>query len=308
METDKTEQRLREKLEDAEFSLLMYGVAEAEGETLLAENERLKQDPEFDIAPALDAAVRESVSQTYSKKRRRESLSAAAWFLPRAAVVVLVCNVLFFALFGSASAFRSSVLRLVRQTFPESFSQQTAEDPPAAAARKTGGTGGAAAKTTGGTAESWLPAGYAAVDGEDDAVCVYRNAAGNELVLRRQTGKAAFDEYSGAANVSACSVDGCRALSLTVDGRQTLVWYDAARDQTFVLTADALGQTALERAAADLVRSAPENDEETSGTLAAPSLRPVSDSDLRSGEAVETQRPASETDIPWRETSESDIG
>jgi len=100
---------LQDKYEDSLFAVLMDEFAESEGQRLLEENEALKNDRSFQIPAGLEARSEKTISNAFAGKNRKEAGIKAKKIVSKAAIIVLVCGVLFTTLFSTVSAFRETV-------------------------------------------------------------------------------------------------------------------------------------------------------------------------------------------------------
>ena len=64
--------RLLDNYEDALFALMMDELAEQEGQRLLEENERLKQDPAAAIPEDVDKRCLKTIKRTFARKHHME--------------------------------------------------------------------------------------------------------------------------------------------------------------------------------------------------------------------------------------------
>lgn len=147
-------EQLQEQYEDALFALMMDEVATVQGQRLLEENERLKNDPE--------AAVPEEVSkhclQTIRKRFAKRSVHAAGRFtikvFGKVAMVAGIAALLFTVTFATSETVRVNTLNLVVEVFRDRTSFSFAGDQSPKVPEVTIG---------------WLPNGYELKDqGKDD--------------------------------------------------------------------------------------------------------------------------------------------
>ena len=110
-------EKLQEAYEDALFALLMEDVIEAEGERLRKENERLKLDPSAGVPEKLNRRCLETIRRSYGRGRRKgtgEKIGRVTWSVcSKAAVVIVICMLLFTAAFAASPDLRARTLNLL---------------------------------------------------------------------------------------------------------------------------------------------------------------------------------------------------
>ena len=106
-------EQITEKFEDALFELLMDEFAVREGERLLAENERLKQDPDMTISDELDKQCIKTINRAFARKKRRDAKYAVYRIIRPVAVAALVIVVLFGTAYAAFPEVRIRTLNLM---------------------------------------------------------------------------------------------------------------------------------------------------------------------------------------------------
>lgn len=106
---------LNEQYEDSLFALVMDKFAVIEGQRLIDENESLKDEMAFALPDGIEARCEKIISDVFTAKKRRKARKGALKILSRAAVIVLVCGIVFATLFSTVSAFREAVYDLVTE-------------------------------------------------------------------------------------------------------------------------------------------------------------------------------------------------
>lgn len=106
-------EKLQENFEDALFALLMYEVAEQEGQRLLEENERLKLDPESAVPLEIDRRCMKKINREFAKTQRREARHTAYLVFRQVAMVVVIGMLLFVTAFATFPEVRVKTLNLV---------------------------------------------------------------------------------------------------------------------------------------------------------------------------------------------------
>lgn len=100
----------REKLEEAQFAVMMDEFAAEYGEQLLEESRRLNEDESFEYPEELDQKCLKAIEHSFAKKKRAEKLHRLRKAGSIAAVLVLVCAIAFGTAFTAVEAFRVKVL------------------------------------------------------------------------------------------------------------------------------------------------------------------------------------------------------
>ena len=99
--------------EDALFALMMESVVQSEGERLLRENVRLKQDPDAALSEALQRRCRKTIDRAFAKQTRQAAgRTAKKVFKVLPLVAVVVAAMVMFA-YAAFPEFRSDVLNLL---------------------------------------------------------------------------------------------------------------------------------------------------------------------------------------------------
>lgn len=99
--------------EDALFALMMDSVVQSEGKRLLAEKERLEQEPDAALSEALQRRCMKTIDRAFAKQKRRAAGRTAKKvfkLLPLVAVIIAAMAVLAYAAFPE---FRADVLNLL---------------------------------------------------------------------------------------------------------------------------------------------------------------------------------------------------
>lgn len=110
-------EQLQEAYEDALFALLMEDVIEAEGNRLLEENERLKCDPSAAVPEEVNERCLKTIHRAYGQHRRTETGKQVGRsftkIFSRAAVVVVICMLLFTVAYAVSPELRVATLNLL---------------------------------------------------------------------------------------------------------------------------------------------------------------------------------------------------
>ena len=110
-------EQLLEQYEDALFALLMDEVAKSEGEKLLEENERLKQDPNSDIPDSVMKRCYNVINREFSKKNAVALCRTSIKVFNKIAVFALVVTLLFTGAFAVSESLRVQTFNLLIETF-----------------------------------------------------------------------------------------------------------------------------------------------------------------------------------------------
>lgn len=110
-------EQLQDQYEDALFALLMDDLAWQEGERLLEENERLKNDPDADVPEEVMMRCRKVINREFTKKSAFKVCRTSWNIFKRVSVVVCVAVLLFTVAFAASDKVRISTLNLIVETF-----------------------------------------------------------------------------------------------------------------------------------------------------------------------------------------------
>ena len=105
-------EQLQEQYEDALFALLR-----SEGEKLLEENERLKQDPDADIPDDVMKRCCKVINREFSKKNATAACKISVRVFNKIAVFAFIAILLFTTAFAASENFRVNTLNLVIEVF-----------------------------------------------------------------------------------------------------------------------------------------------------------------------------------------------
>ena len=106
-------EELRDNYEDALFALLMESVIEEEGKRLIEENERLKNDPAFEVPDEVKQRCTKTIRKAFARKNRRSSGKVAYRAFSNVAAVILLCGLLFTVAYAAVPEVRVSTLNLL---------------------------------------------------------------------------------------------------------------------------------------------------------------------------------------------------
>ena len=108
-------ENLEREYEDVLFSLIVDRVMEKEADQLIAENERLKNDPNFVISKSMDDKCLDAIHERYNDRKRKRNTSRFRSIAMRAAIFIGVLLIAAAIPIFSVSALRTaSINRIVR--------------------------------------------------------------------------------------------------------------------------------------------------------------------------------------------------
>lgn len=207
-------EQLQEQYEDALFALMMEKVAVMEGEKALAENERLKNDPDAEVPEEITKACMWTIRRGFAKQNARAVGRLIFKVFGRVAMVAGICAMLFTAAFAGSETVRVNTMNLVVEVFGESTDFYFA--------------GNRAANTIPQVTAGWLPEGYTLKDqGENDIGGWWLYAKSeNEFIkikytLSDGTVLSIDTENADTKNVQ---INGTRAKLVQKGSEQQLVW------------------------------------------------------------------------------------
>ena len=109
-------ERLIDNYEDALFAVLMDKVAEEEGAKLREENQRLQEDPAFEVPEHVDAVARQTIRKAFAGKNRHSALHVAKRVLNTVAMIVLICSAIFATAYAAFPEVRVRTLNYLIQS------------------------------------------------------------------------------------------------------------------------------------------------------------------------------------------------
>lgn len=239
----KNRNQLMEDYEDIKFALLMESVAQQQGEVLLEENERLKNDPNFAVPEESTRRNLRLIRHTFLRQELAGVGRAAMKVLNKVAMFVLIATAFFTTAFAAFPQFRADTLNLLLEVFEDrttiSFkgngdvSEKTSEEFPF---------------TVG-----WVPEGYSLAQnqvGKTLAWVRYEDGSGNELTVcldYNMTGSS-IDIDTENAVVQNTEINGRSAMIVSKESelwdgtRVNLVIMDAVQKMVVSITAYGLSE------------------------------------------------------------------
>lgn len=213
----------REKLEEAQFAVMMDEFAAEYGEQLLEESRRLNEDESFEYPEELDQRCLKAIERSFAKKKRAEKLHGLRKAGSIAAVLVLVCAIAFGTAFTAVEAFRVKVLNFALEIKEGNIATEvkissetdlpSGEDGP-----------------TAWLSPSWIPEGYV-LDHETSVVGVYTatyiNETGNTIEFFQGGITTGCTMDTEDAETYETTLNGCPAY-VSIRGEQVILyWVDA---------------------------------------------------------------------------------
>jgi hypothetical protein len=216
------EKTLIENYEEAAFALMMDRKMQEDGEMLLQENERLASDPDFVLPGGMDERCLRLIRRNQEKQRYKNAYHKAGKIVSRVAVIFLVIAIAFAIPFCTVSAFRSSVLNLVIETFDKGTTVKAVPED------------GQYADPVIGNGPGWIPEGFSLDYTEkSDSMLVIKYTDSDEH-------KISYDEFPEAAGTAIDTEDADEIEQVTVSGSKAvlavkkeqivLLWTDSERN------------------------------------------------------------------------------
>lgn len=106
-------EQLLEDYEDAYFALLMDNVAKQEGERLERLNQKLLEDPDFEVPETTDQKCLRTIKRCFARQQRQTALRRIPRFLHFAAIIIVVSILVFATAFAISEDFRVATKNLL---------------------------------------------------------------------------------------------------------------------------------------------------------------------------------------------------
>ena len=106
-------ENLIEQYEDSLFAILMDEFAAQNGQLLIQENNRIKNDTEFEFPDGFTLRIEKALSDNFTKRKREENIKRAKSLLSKVAIIFVACGIVFTTLFSTVSAFREKVYKFI---------------------------------------------------------------------------------------------------------------------------------------------------------------------------------------------------
>ncbi|WP_300692631.1 DUF4367 domain-containing protein [uncultured Oscillibacter sp.] len=209
-------ERLLEEFDDAYFALLMEGVANKEGEQLIALNEMLQDNPEAAVPESVDKRCLETIDRHFAREQRRIGLRKAGKVLRLAAVVMGISVLLFTSAFALSEDFRAATINLML-TITNKYTQFNIN-------HSNGET--IQTKSVGQKdhpyfqrAEiGWLPDGFEYSDGKYDQFALFENEEGAWIMIFLESGDASVNvDTENPDTIESVTINGNEGICVTKD-------------------------------------------------------------------------------------------
>ena len=115
----KNREELVEQYEDALLALLVYDIAQAEGEEALRLNELLKNDPDAALPESLQRRCEKTIRNAFAKQNIQRAGRTAGKVIQRVSVAAMLAVLLFTTAFAVSEDFRIATLNTVIQVFDD---------------------------------------------------------------------------------------------------------------------------------------------------------------------------------------------
>ena len=113
---DKKRLELWEQYEDAYIQMLVYEVAKMEGEELLEKNDRLKNDPDFQVPESITEKCLETIRREVAKREKQKRIASIRRIAIRVACVAAILGAMVVTACAAVPSFRRAALNLLIQT------------------------------------------------------------------------------------------------------------------------------------------------------------------------------------------------
>ncbi|WP_409967678.1 DUF4367 domain-containing protein [Bengtsoniella intestinalis] len=108
-----TRQEKLEQIEDAQFALLMYDLAEKEGQRLLELNKQLQNDPTAAVPETLDKKCRKTIADYYKTQENRKRVRTLKSIGKKILIAASIATILFTSAFALSEDFRVRTMDLL---------------------------------------------------------------------------------------------------------------------------------------------------------------------------------------------------
>lgn len=223
--------RLQKNYEDALFALLMDQVAQEEGERLLAENERLMNDPGAEVPESFDRASRAAIRRAAAGgRRRRTTLRNVRRILDKVAILVLMILVLVGSAYAAFPSVRIRMLNWMIENSDVASRLTVLEDPDAEAFLE--------GDTLMGYQLPALPRGYVVVerkDGERSGWVKYQHENGSSIQVGIENSRTAYLDTEDADFAQKVTIHGFSGTLAEKEDSVTITWNDTEHEKVIML-------------------------------------------------------------------------
>ena len=185
-------ERLLEEFDDAYFALLMEGVANKEGEQLIALNEMLQDNPEAEVPESVDKRCLETIDRHFAREQRRIGLRKAGKVLRLAAVIMGISVLLFTSAFALSEDFRVATLNLML-TVTERYTQFDINNSDGNSVQASPKGNQVASAYFQNAEINWIPEGFECIECISDTRVRFGNDQGDYFVISIKPGSASVN-------------------------------------------------------------------------------------------------------------------
>ncbi len=182
-------ERLLEEFDDAYFALLMEGVANKEGEQLIALNEMLQDNPEAEVPESVDKRCLETIDRHFAREQRRIGLRKAGKVLRLAAVIMGISVLLFTSAFALSEDFRLATLNLML-TVTERYTQFDIKGSDGNSRASSSGSGTINAEYFQNAEIGWIPEGFECTESRPNEYVRFENELAEFVFIHIISGSA----------------------------------------------------------------------------------------------------------------------
>ena len=228
-------EKIKYDYEDALFAVLMDQVAEAEGERLLAENERLQNDPDAAVPDNIDRLCRKTIRRSSARRWRKSSLEVMKKAVGKVAVVLMIATVLFTGAYAAIPEVRLSTLNLLIKNselasrmvlVPENNGKDVRD-------RKE--------LTLMGYILPELPQSFFLESQNENSlggIVRLKDGSGASVVIQITKDQSAYVDNESIEESEAIDLHGYQGMLLEKDNSITISWYDAEHESLIMICSD----------------------------------------------------------------------
>ena len=217
----------RDRYEDTLLERLMEAVRLAQGQAALAENERLKEDPDAAVPGELNEKCRRIIRKGYHKGQLRSSGRTTLRVVSRVALIAAILMVTFAVAFAASPAVREATSSWIVKTF-EDHTDIVSSPKPEIGPDQTDSRRAAFENLT--VRAGWLPDHFEQItagENEDQKWVVYKEPSGCtfEVNVHYTVGGQIDVHFQWPYNeMEQIEIRGMSATLLPVDGDYFIVW------------------------------------------------------------------------------------
>ena len=235
-------EQLQDQYEDALFALLMDDLATANGKRAAEENERLKNDPSFEVSERADRRSLQTIRRQFTKQRLLSAGRFTAKAVKGAVMAAGVAAILFTGAFAASETVRLNTLNLIIEVFDTNTTFRFVDQPVENEALSL--------------EVGWIPEGYTLINYEQNDTFIgfqyqrsegelisinYILMSGTETKVDTEGTEAESIEIQGTEAILAEKEDGIQ-LAWTINNNTALVglWGEGIDRETLLRVAEEL--------------------------------------------------------------------